>query len=348
MKKVFAIIMTICLMVSVLAACSADPNEAKYLKAFELIEQGNYEEAYALFTQLGDYKDAAKEAAYFRYIPTSHYVEYSDEEENGTITYTVTLNDRNLIKTVVEEYNTGEKHTCNFTYNEFGHVIRRECSDADGATSLYEATYDEKGNLLNETITDEDGNVSKFDNTYNEKGQLLKVVTTNASDYYLSYTYTYDEEGREIKVVCEYEDGVEINETTYDAEGKILKTTWIVEGGEIYSESDYHYDENGKLLEILFTKEGEESGFTKMTYNDKDQLIKEYVLYTSNDDYTYTYEYDEHGNIIKTAYTASNIEDGKDVTTSTYKLVYLPFEYTEDEWTEICDSTKCWDWSHWE
>jgi hypothetical protein len=324
---------------------TTDANEEKYLKAYDMLEQKNYEAAYALFTQLGDYKDAAKELEYFRYMPISHYVDYISEGDDGTITYTVTLNDQNLPATVVEEYSTGNKHTCTYTYNELGFVTRRECLDTEGERTLYEATFDENGNFINETITDNDGNVSKFDYTYNEKGQQVKVVTTNAPDYYLSYTITYDADGREIKVFYEYEDENIIEENTYNEAGNILQKTWAVEGGEIYSIYDYHYDEKDRLVEILFTEDGEDGGFRRVTFNDKDQMLTEHAFYTSGYEYTNSYEYDEHGNVIKTTYINPDIEIGSDVTESTYKLVYLPFEYTEEEWSAIYDATLC--WNHW-
>ena len=251
MKKIIAMIMMLCLTVSVLAACQreqtpddtsktepatteapADANEETYLKAFDLLEQKKYDEAYALFTQLGDYKDAAKEAAYFRYMPVRHFVDFTSEGNDETITYTVTLNDKNLLATVVEEYNTGSKHTCTFTYNEFGFVTRRECSDTEDGTALYEATYDAKGNRLSETITDMDGSVTQIDNTYNEKDQLVKAVTVSNSEYYVSSTATfeYDAEGREIKIITAYEDGTVTEEITYNEAGKILKMTWAEDG----------------------------------------------------------------------------------------------------------------------
>lgn len=368
MKKIIAMIMMLCLTVSVLAACQreqtpddtsktepatteapADANEETYLKAFDLLEQKKYDEAYALFTQLGDYKDAAKEAAYFRYMPVRHFVDFTSEGNDETITYTVTLNDKNLLATVVEEYNTGLKHTCTFTYNEFGFVTRRECSDTEGDTALYEATYDAKGNRLSETITDMDGNVTKIENTYNEKDQLVKAVTVSNSEYYESSTATfeYDAEGREIKIITVYEDGTATEEITYNEAGDILKMTWAVEGGEAYSIYDYHYDEKGRLVEILFTDDGEDGGFRKTTFNDKDQLLTEHVFYTLGFEYTNEFEYDEHGNVIKTTYANPDPEIGNDVTESEYKLVYIPFAYTDQEWTAICDATQCWDSTHW-
>lgn len=376
MKKIIAIIMTICMMVSAFAACNhektpdetsktdsttaetttptedpTDAKEEKYLKAYEMLEQKKYEEAYALFVELGDYKNAAKEAAYFRYMPISHYVEYTSEGEEETITYTVTLNDKNLLATVVEEYNTGLKHTCTFTYNEFGYVTRRECTDTESDTTLYEATYDANGNRLSETYTDEDGNVRRHDYTYNEKNQMIKDVSTDAfaSDYYSTYiaTFEYDAEGREIKIVSKYENETIIEEFTYDAEGKLLKQTWAEDGVGVYSIYDYYYDEKGRPVEILFTEEGEDGGFRRVTFNDKDQMLTEHVYYTFGYEYIYNYEYDEHGNVIKAIYTNPDATVGNDITESTYKFVYIPFEYTEQEWRDIFDATQCWDSTHW-
>jgi YD repeat-containing protein len=358
LTKILTLIIAVIMCVSAFAACaggdtSADENETKYLEAFEKLEAGDYEAAYALFTELGDYKDAAKEAAYFRYMPTNHHLEYISDNESDTVTYKVTLNDKNLPSTIIEEYASGLKHTCIFTYNEFGHVARRECSDTEGTTTLYETTYDENGNLVNETLTDKDGNVSKFDYTYNEKGEMVKIVPTNAPDYYISCTFTYDAEGREIKATYEFEDSSEnsFEETTYNEDGKILKKTWFSESGELYSVDDYKYDEKGRLVEVLFTELGEDIGYRKITYNDKDQMLSEHIFYTFNFEYTNSFEYDEHGNAVKTTCSSVDSMSGEtitysDVTDSEYKLVYLPFDYTEEEWTEICDSTQCWDLTH--
>ena len=348
MKKIVTFTLLLC-MVLALAACTPeqtpDPKEDKYAEAYELLEKRDYEAAYALFVELGDYKDAAKEAAYFRYIPTAHIIECVSDEEQDTINYTVTLNDQNLPIAVVEEYASGSKHTCNITRNELGDVTRRECSNTDGTTTLYVATYDANGNLLNEMITDIDGNTSEFNYIYNEKGQLFKVVTTNAPTYYLSCTYTYDDEGREFEILYVYEDGNITEKNTSDADGKLLKKTWIEEDDDVYSVNDYKYDEKGRLVEILFTEEGEYGGFRKVTYNDKDQLVTEHVYYTFGYEYKNNYEYDEHGNATKTTYT-DVVDAYSEITESTYKLVYLPFEFNEKEWVDLCDSTHCWDVTH--
>ena len=346
--RILSTILSLAICATIFSSCNADKREEKYKEAYELLSSRNYEAAYALFVELGDYKDAAKEAEYFRYIPAGYYVEYVDGEETGTITYTVTFNEQNLPATINKKYNDGFEHTCNITYNAFGLMARRVCSNTDGETTCYVATYDANGNLLNETLTDVDGSVSKFDYTYNEKNQCVGLITTNAPDYYLSYESTYDADGREIRIVCEHESGVDVEEMTYNAAGDILKDTWL-ENGEVYSTYDYSYDEKGRLVEMTFTIAGEATSYRKtISYNEKDQKTTEHAVHTDEYEYTYNYEYDEHGNAVKTTYDEKGSEgyEYSDVTDTTYKLVYLPYEYTEDEWTDLCDATLCWGIKH--
>ena len=126
---------------------------------------------------------------------------------------------------------------------------------------------------------------------------------------------------------------VRIEETAYNESGKILKKSWSGDDGETYSVYDYKYDEKGRLVEILFTEEGEDVGFRKTTYNDKNQILTEQVCYAVGYEYTNVFEYDEQGNVIKTTYSDSDSEGRtySDVIDSTYKLVYLPFEYSEED-----------------
>jgi hypothetical protein len=288
MKKLVTFTLTACMAFS-FAACnptnsSADPKEKKYTEACALLEKRDYEGAYALFAALGDYKDAAKQTAYFRYMPTSHYVDCNDNGEEEHITYTVTLNEQNLPQTVVEEYDTGFKHTCTITHNEFGLVTRRECSDTEGETTLYVATYDANGNLTHETITEADGTVKEFDYQYNENGQRIYFT-----DYSYSYTYTYDAEGKEIKIVSESSEGVRIEENTYNADGNLVKKTWASEDGTVDVIYNCVYDEKGRLTEMLFTEHGEERSRRRIAYNDKDQIITEHVFYYVDINYEYTY-----------------------------------------------------------
>ena len=72
---ILGVVLTLMLCVSVFSSCTKDEREEKYKEAVELLESRDYEAAYALFVELGDYHNAAIEASYFRYIPISHPVQ---------------------------------------------------------------------------------------------------------------------------------------------------------------------------------------------------------------------------------------------------------------------------------
>ena len=70
--KLLAFFLAVIMCALSLAACSKPPpandpdvdkRQTKYLEAYDKLEQGEYVSAYELFVELGDYKDAAKEAA---------------------------------------------------------------------------------------------------------------------------------------------------------------------------------------------------------------------------------------------------------------------------------------------
>ena len=77
MKKKFAVILSVLLVfVCLLNSCQPSDSldeaasEEKYQEARELLANGDLAKAYKLFTELGDYKDAKKEAARFHFVPT--------------------------------------------------------------------------------------------------------------------------------------------------------------------------------------------------------------------------------------------------------------------------------------
>ena len=93
--KLLALSIAAIMCTSAFTACSLG-NASKYRQAFELTEQGDYESAYALFTELGDYKDAAEEAAKFRYVPIKETAEFISPEGTRIENLVISLNENNL------------------------------------------------------------------------------------------------------------------------------------------------------------------------------------------------------------------------------------------------------------
>ena len=79
-------------------------DEAKYNQALALIESGDYASAYALFKELGDYKDSATHLGCFYYVATAS----TYEEEGDSREVTISYNEDNLPSVIVEKCDNGE------------------------------------------------------------------------------------------------------------------------------------------------------------------------------------------------------------------------------------------------
>ena len=258
-----------------IVSCGAE-NQKKaddYATALAKIIDRDYEGAYALFEQLGDYKDSKKYLENFYYMPT--WTSFNLSNKSGTID--ILYNEFNL---PVEEISHREdmERTTEFEYDEFGNVVKQiaiingESSSytyvynetgyydyahyvgADGSECTYEYTYNEDGYKTTETYSDylENGYVCTF--TYDENNNLIGMAFEVSGEIYsVDITYTFDENGYITKKVSNYSDGVEeILEYTYDEEGKKTKCVF-----EAYDDSvttfDYTYDDNGNLIKTTST-----------------------------------------------------------------------------------------------
>ena len=175
------------------AACSKQPpgdeQETKYLEAYEKLEQGEYVAAYEIFVELGDYKDAAKEAARFRYVPVSYVGKYSGEGAPSNETATITLNKNNLPEKCHISYEDGTTHTCTYTYNENGKLTRIFCTDPDGDLAMYETVYNANGKLEKEIYRYFGGYAYTYEYTYDDQGLEIKSTASDTDGYHLVNEY---------------------------------------------------------------------------------------------------------------------------------------------------------------
>ena len=93
--RIFTAILALLACVSLFTGCANDKKAKKYSAAYEKIEQGDYAAAYALFSELGTYKNSENELAKFYYMPTAinSTSVYSVGEEPETESVVVTFND---------------------------------------------------------------------------------------------------------------------------------------------------------------------------------------------------------------------------------------------------------------
>ena len=326
-----------------LAACSkrtpaddsvVDEQETKYLEAYDKLERGEYTSAYELFVELGDYKDAAEEAARFRYVPVSCIGKYSGEGAMPNETTTVTLNENNLPAKCLISYDNGTQHTCTYFYNENGKLTSIFCTDPEGELEMFEAVYRADGKLEKEIYRYFSGYCYTHEYTYDDQGLEIKSTASDTDGWRTVSAYSYDDNGNMIKTEVESNDNVFSREYVYDSNNLITKVIERDADGNISCTDDYLYNEQGKLLKITCTENGEVTDITEYTYDEKGRLLSDIYRdttdgYVHSNEYTYTADGRTEKLLVK---MPGVFEDTQDLS---HKLVYVPFEYTDDEWDNI-------------
>ena len=175
-----------------------------------------------------------------------------------------------------------------------------------GTHSIYRYQYDECGrSTITEYLNAKSGGTVIYFDQYDAKGHLIQTGNINADGTtYGVTTYEYDEKGRPI---LQKESGSTVS-LEYDEQGRIIKrvrTAWGQNDTTLYT-----YDEQGRLFEQIFRPDGT-SIWDKYTweYNEHGDVIKRTIQTTfgfldppDNTDTVvdiYVREYDENGRLIK-------------------------------------------------
>ena len=181
--------------------------------------------------------------------------------------------------------------------------------------------YDEYGRwIITESLNVKSGGTDVYFNQYDANGLLIQTGTINADGTTYGVTnYEYDEKGRPI---LQKESGgtVSLEYNEQDQIVKRVRATWGQNDTTLYT-----YDEQGRLIEQIFQSDGT-SIWDKYTweYNEHGDVIKRTIQTTfgfldppDNTDTVvdfYVKEYDANGNLTKVVY-----EDGS----------YTAYEYDE-------------------
>ena len=287
MKKIICFAFVICLVVACFASCGS----IKQNQAQKLIDQGDYQAAYEMLSEMKNNKKAQALLQNFQYVLV--------KRESG---YLISSNP------AYEEV---------FTYNEHGLLCKSVSEDTvfdyeyDQNKRLVKALYN--GSLNNEYEYDDKGNLIKhtswlgkypqfgYEYAYDDQGRMIREVVLRGNPDFnileLSYTteYTYDKDGNRTSRTWTYQNGSTTRtDYTYDKDGNLIRE----KTGEIIV-VEYVYDKRGKLLE-----ENYQDATVQYTYDKDGNLIKkqrdEQVNTTS--EYVNEYFYDENGRLIKETY----------------------------------------------
>jgi YD repeat-containing protein len=187
----------------------------------------------------------------------------------------------------------------------------REYNEAQLETSL--SGYDADGQLDFRTVKE-----------YDNRGQLLKETSFNPDEtfsYVAEFTYT---RGGSEKRTTFFTPGNAADYTSveqFDTGGNRLEESATNTEGELEYRVTYTYDGEGRLLgETAFRSDGSQDYRLQNDY-DNDNLVKTTEFNEENEAfYTYTYSYDEYGNMTE---RVTETEDGEK---DSYRFVY---EYDE-------------------
>lgn len=250
----------------------------KYEKAIENIAKGKYDEAYDIFEDLGDYKDAEEYLSKFRYVNTSQIYNY----DGGKLTYNTKFNENGVI---VEIEIPEDETIVNFFYDEKGNRIKMEVAINGSKHATFAYTYNSYGDLIKEDIIYYAWNghtVNEY--TYNSSGKVNKCITTDNYGTETT-TYTYDSNGNLIEEIGKYS----TKTYRYNSNGQLTKVTVDIGYSEDYIE--YEYNSQGQLINVIY-HDDYEYHVVKYTYDSDGNLIKMIKDYGGEGKYTTTYQYE--------------------------------------------------------
>lgn len=210
MKKIICF-----LLISVILLCSGcskfvslpetdDTLEPTYIEACNALKDGDYDKAYELFTQLGDYKDCKTHLSYFAYLPVE-IISEDDGMGDEMVTYRTEFQyDKNgqlILRKGEYTNNEGPGFSEKYTYDEKGQLTKRE-TESEAGFSTYTYEYDNDGKLIKKVGCTDGANVGSITTySYNENGNCFNIISKSymgidTADYqnqtpYHTDTYVY-------------------------------------------------------------------------------------------------------------------------------------------------------------
>lgn len=211
-----------------------DPSQPIYEEALAAHKNGDYETAYTLFSELGDYKESAQMLATIKVEKTGVTVKTTTAEGTSTRNVEYIFKDGNLVKETI--------------------------THADGTVTKNYYKYNDMNQCTSETLNDPDGGKTVINHFY-EDGCKIRSIRTNPNKTKDTFVYTYDESGKLLFHVLTLSDGtVEETVYTYDAAGLL---TSIATANSFMS---FAYNQFGDLSYEFLTENGQDIHKASYTY----------------------------------------------------------------------------------
>ena len=226
----------IVVLIAAIILCPLFIKEAKYKKAFELIGDGEYQEAYDIFEELGDYKDSADHLGKFRYVLVEGFGR--DVTTGEKITYEeYFLNENGLHEKTVRHIYEDKEVVRNCTYNEEGRLVKDVYTYEGKCITTIDFSYDKNGNLTKQISTDFEGRQRSLTYDYDKNGNLIKKTDIRHPDYGVPVGLGG------AAIISDWNETVEYS---YDKYGNVIKETSTNTNGNV-STIEYSYNLLGKV-----------------------------------------------------------------------------------------------------
>lgn len=210
----------------------------------------------------------------------------------------------NTIKTFLESGDILEDFTAEYEYDKSGNILKKTYISEDD-TYTEEHEYDRAGNIIKTSFHREH---PSFTYSYTEEleydkyGNVTRKTHTEDADKTTVTEYKYTYENEEVKTCETITDGkaTSVTEYTYDKNGNVVKSYVSISNGAVINILENEYDEYNNPTQTCTTV---------ITDSTEQIMLLEYDN-----------EYDENGNLIRTA--QYNVIDGERQFAAEYEYIY--------------------------
>ena len=187
-------------------------------------------------------------------------------------------------------------------------LLKLHYENSGGEKGLTTFDYDEKG-ILDKAVWELDDGSRMSMNFYkhDSDGNLIEKYREFSDGLTSQQLYEYDDHANLIEETFQRSDGVSGTTTyEYDKSGRVVHADCDGLNGWFHGEIRYIYDEAGRKQKADILQKGKNTGTISYSYDDNDNLVKEYWDFSGKWSQTFVHEYEKCQTVLPEFYTTSN------------------------------------------